>query len=106
MNIFCVVITTAHPDYKNPMTETWVKFFLIKEDAEKYLKNEKRIYYNDRCILGLSEEGEEIQIGSDEDPSDYDETASKKIYSEHYMDNIPFDGYIYNVQEELDENSY
>lgn len=87
----------AYPDYKRPSVSTRTKFFANKAEAEEYVKDQKRKYYNDHSVK------EDQIITSEEDPDSYDEIAEDIIYYDYYMDIVPFDAIIYNVHEELEK---
>lgn len=89
---YCVVITTAHPDYKRPYTSTYVKFFDNLEKAKSYIKQNKIEYYRD---FGVIDSDTDI---NEENIDDYDDRAYDIIYSDSYMENEPFDGSIYDVR--------
>jgi hypothetical protein len=88
--MYCVLITTCYPDHKMPSTRSWVTFFKNKTDAEKYIKDEKRKYYN---YFGVHCEN----IDPETDPDQYDEEAEEIIYGDAYMENEPFSWEIIDV---------
>ena len=95
--LYCVMIEKAYPDYKRPYCITDVEHFRNKDKAEKYIKIEKRKYYNDCCVKE-DEDGNYVEINSDEDPSDYDNEAYDMIYADSYMDMSPFGSSIIEVE--------
>ena len=89
---YCVVITTAHPDYKRPYTSTYVRFYDNLEEAKSYIKQTKTEYYRDYGVINSDTDINEENI------DDYDDRAYDIIYSDSYMENEPFDGSIYDVR--------
>ena len=103
--MYCVIITTAYPDYKRPYASVDVKHFKSEEEAKTYVKNSKVEYYKDYGVL----EQYLDRFDDDEDPSkidfydekvlnEIDDFAFDYIYADSYMDMLPFSSDIRKIE--------
>lgn len=121
--MYCLHICAAHPDYKRPYCSSFVKFFPTYDLANEARKLEKRKYYNDYieneiqdklCAakdLNQSDESydndeqnndeQNNEENNEEKEIDIDEWEDKRdvhelVYSDYYMDQVPFEAEIYD----------
>lgn len=99
MNLYCVEIVCAYPDYKRPYVSTRVYHFLTIEEANEKRREKKRKYYSDflSALKGV-EENEDETNNSPKDIDEVDEEQlSQFIYVDAYMDMEPFEATLYQI---------
>lgn len=91
--LYCVKVVLAYPDYKRPYASSHIQHFDDIEKANEYRRKEKREYYESfQEYLRESDE----PVPKDIDNLDEDK-AYEYIYSDSYMDMLPFEATLYEV---------
>lgn len=90
MDLYCLEIVRAFPDYKRPYASVDVYHFLTIKEANEKRREEKRQYY-----LNFIESLEEGEIKDIDNVNE--EKAEEYIYSDSYMQMEPFSATLYLV---------
>lgn len=93
MNLYCLEIVCAHPDYKRPYASVEVFHFLSSEEANEKRKQKKLEYYSDFVDM-LEADGTVIK-----DIDDVDDRSEQDayFYQDSYMDMEPFAATLYEI---------
>ena len=94
MNLYCLEIVKAYPDYKRPYVSTNLYHFKDPYSANEKRREEKLNYYQN--FIEYLEETEDKKI-EDIDDLDEDEAQTDYIYSDSYMDMSPFTATLYEI---------
>jgi len=99
MNLYCLTVVRAYPDYKRPYSSTSVYHFATIEDANEKRRKEKRKYY-ENFLEFLRECCQPVP--KDIDNIDEDEAQTDFVYIDTYMDMEPFSAILYEIVMEED----
>lgn len=91
MNLYCLEIVRAYPDYKRPYASVDVYHFLTIKEANEKRREEKQKYYHD--FIDSLEESERIK---DIDKIN-EEKAEEYIYYDSCMEMQPFSATLYEI---------